>query len=142
MHTLSVQQMRTLVRWRRWLTSRSVQFASSVWDATRRESRETKEALRILSLMLQQKPVSDVEKQLLVAQSKDLVKIVPLVALQGLPVPIPITPLLVIVASRYKLNILPGDQSALMAQIQGLPEGPPAATPEVPAAVPEKNEAP
>jgi hypothetical protein len=74
-----------------------------------------------------------------VAQSKDLVKILPLVALQGLPVPIPITPLLVIVASRYKLNILPGDQSALMAQIQGLPEKPPAVPTPQPTAADEKN---
>ncbi|MBX3103288.1 MAG: hypothetical protein KF690_12320 [Bacteroidetes bacterium] len=117
---ISMQQLRTLVRWRHWLTDKTTDIAQSVWDATRRESRETQAALRVLSKMLQGQTVTDVEKKLLVEQSKDLARILPLIALQGIPVPVPITPVLIALASRYKLNILPGDQSELMAEIQAL----------------------
>jgi nucleoside-diphosphate kinase len=87
------------------------EFAKTVWDATKREGRETKEALRVVSDLIQGKKVSDREKEFLKAQSIDLVKILPLIAIQGIPLPIPITPFLILLGKKVGIDILPNSHT-------------------------------
>jgi hypothetical protein len=108
-------------------------FASDVWDATKRESQETKLAVEILSRMIRGEEVSDKEKEFVRKQSGDVVRILPLVAISGLPIPIPITPLLIVLGKKYGFDFLPKDHRRLLnkeikltddiiSQLEGLPE--------------------
>lgn len=90
------------------------QLASSVWTATKVESQEIKISVGILAKMVKGEEVSDNEKKFLKAQSKDIVKILPLVAIQGIPIPIPITPLLIMLGKKYGFDILPKDHRDLL----------------------------
>lgn len=92
------------------------EFSSNVWEATKIEGQETKIAINILSRMLKKEEVSDNEKQFLKAHSKDLAKIIPLVAIQGIPMSIPITTLLIILGKKYKFDILPKDNRDLLKE--------------------------
>ena len=76
-------------------------------QGVRRESEETKEAAGILQKMVMGEKVTEEEKKLLKYQSIDLLKVLPLIAIQGIPIPIPITPLLIILGKKYGFNILP-----------------------------------
>jgi len=89
------------------ISTKTVEFTKSVWDGIKRESSETKEATKILNRMLQGEDISDEEKKFLRNQSMDLLKILPLIAIQGIPVPIPITPLLIVLGKKYGFDILP-----------------------------------
>ena len=90
------------------------QLASDVWSATKVESQETKIAMGILAKMVKGEDVSDKEKKFLKAQSKDIAKILPLVAIQGIPIPIPITPLLIMLGKKYGFDILPKDNRDIL----------------------------
>lgn len=92
-------------------------LAKEVWDGTKRESRETREAVRILGELAQGHQVSDTQKKFLKAQSVDLVKVLPLIAIQGIPVPIPITPFLILLGKRVGFNILPDSHTKVDYQI-------------------------
>lgn len=87
------------------------EFAKDVWNATKREGRETKEALRILSNIVKGDSVSDKEKEFLKAQSVDLVKVLPVIAISGIPVPIPITPFLVMLGKKIGFDLLPNSHT-------------------------------
>lgn len=87
------------------------EFAKTVWDATKREGRETKEALRILSDLVQGETVSDKEKEFLKAQSVDLVKVLPVIAVSGIPVPVPITPFLIMLGKKVGIDLLPNSHT-------------------------------
>lgn len=115
------------------LLKRGGDFANDVWDATKRESQETKLALEILRRMLKGEEVSDKEKEFVKRQSGDLARILPLVAISGLPIPIPITPLLIMLGKKYGFDFLPKDHRELLTKeielsdelkssIKGLPE--------------------
>lgn len=115
------------------LLRRGGDFASDVWDATKRESHETKLAVEILRKMVKGEDVTDAEKQFVKKQSGDIVRILPLVAISGLPIPVPITPLLVVLGRKYGFDILPKDHRGLLQleielpddikkQLEGLPE--------------------
>jgi len=108
-------------------------FAQNVWDATKRESQETKIAVEILARMLKGEDVSDKEKEFVKKQSGDLARILPLVAISGLPIPIPITPLLIMLGKKYGFDFLPRDHRGILnnvieltedvkSQLEGLPE--------------------
>lgn len=86
---------------------RGTDFGKEVWMATKRESRETKEALRILRSVIRGEDVTSEEKNFLKLQSLDLIKVLPLIAIQGIPIPIPITPILILAGKKIKINILP-----------------------------------
>jgi hypothetical protein len=90
------------------------EIASDVWSATKVESQETKMALGILSRMIKGEEVSDKEKKFLKAQSKDIAKILPLVAIQGIPIPLPITPLLIMLGKKYGYDFLPKDNRDIL----------------------------
>ena len=72
------------------LIKRGGKLASDVWDATKVEGEETKIAVGILSRMVKGEEVSEKEKRFLKEQSKDLARIIPLVAISGIPIPVPI----------------------------------------------------
>jgi len=115
------------------LLKRGGDFAANVWDATKRESQETKIAVEILRRMLKGEEVSDREKEFVKRQSGDLARILPLVAISGLPIPIPITPLLIMLGKKYGFDFLPRDHRGILdneieltedikSQLEGLPE--------------------
>lgn len=89
-------------------------MASDVWTATKVEGEETKIAMEILSRLIKGEEVSDKEKKFLKAQSKDIARILPLVAISGIPIPIPITPLLIMLGKKYGFDFLPKDHRGLL----------------------------
>ncbi len=89
-------------------------MASDTWEATKVEGEETKIALEILSRLIKGDEVSDNEKKFLKEQSKDIARILPLVAISGIPIPIPITPLLIILGKKYGFDFLPKDHRNLL----------------------------
>jgi len=96
------------------LIKKGGKMASDTWEATKVEGEETKIALDILSRMIKGEQVSDKEKKFLRAQSMDIVKILPLVAISGIPIPIPITPLLIMLGKKYGFDFLPKDNRGLL----------------------------
>lgn len=104
------------------LLKRGGEFANDVWIATKRESQETKLAVEILSRMIKGEDVSEKEKEFVRKQSGDLVRILPLVAISGLPIPIPITPLLILLGKKYGFDFLPRDHRSILENQIELPE--------------------
>lgn len=104
------------------LLKRGGDFASEVWLVTKRESQETKIAVEILGRMLKGEEVSDSEKNFVKKQSGDIVRILPLVAISGLPIPLPITPLLIILGKKYGFDFLPRDHRGMLQNHVELPE--------------------
>jgi hypothetical protein len=64
--------------------------------------------------MIKGEDVSDKEKEFVKRQSGDLVRILPLVAISGLPIPIPITPLLIMLGKKYGFDLLPKDHRSIL----------------------------
>ena len=89
------------------ISTKTTEFAKSVWDGIKRESAETKEAAKVINKMVKGEDVTTEEKKLVKNQSIDLLKILPLIAIQGIPLPIPITPLLIVLGKKYGFDILP-----------------------------------
>jgi hypothetical protein len=89
-------------------------FTDKFWIATKREGEETKIAILIIRKMIQNKPVTYGEKEFIREHSIDLAKIIPLVFISGLPIPIPLTPLLIYLAKRYNFDIFPKDNRHLL----------------------------
>jgi hypothetical protein len=96
------------------LIKKGGKMATDTWEATKRESQETKIAVSILSKMVKGEEVSEKEKSFLKAQSKDLARIIPLVAISGIPIPIPLTPLLILLGKKYGFDFLPKDHRGLL----------------------------
>jgi hypothetical protein len=103
------------------LIKKGGKMASDTWEATKRESQETKLAVGILSKMLKGEEVSDKEKSFLKEQSKDLARIIPLVAVSGIPIPIPLTPLLIMLGKKYGFDFLPKDHRGLLKDDEKTP---------------------
>ena len=93
-----------------------------MWLATKRESQETKLAVEILSRMIKGEDVTGKEKEFVRKQSGDLVRILPLVAISGLPIPLPITPLLILLGKKYGFDFLPRDHRSILQNQIELPE--------------------
>ncbi len=104
------------------IVNRGGKFASDVWEATKVEGEETKISVKILSKMLKGEEVSEKEKKFLKAQSGDIVRILPLVAISGIPIPIPITPLLVMLGKKYGFDFLPRDNRSILKNEITLPQ--------------------
>jgi hypothetical protein len=98
------------------LIKRGGKMASDTWEATKVEGEETKIAMNILSRMIKGEEVSEKEKSFLKAQSKDIARILPLVAISGIPIPIPITPLLIMLGKKYGFDFLPKDHRGLLSE--------------------------
>jgi hypothetical protein len=103
------------------LVKRGGKMASDTWEATKVEGEETKIAVNILSRMIKGVEVSEKEKSFLKAQSKDIARILPLVAISGIPIPIPITPLLIMLGKKYGFDFLPKDHRGLLKDDETLP---------------------
>ena len=86
-------------------------LAKDVWEATKRESRETKEAVRLIDLLIKGEKITEEQQKFLKAQAVDLAKILPLIAIQGIPVPVPITPFLIILGKEVGFDILPNSHT-------------------------------
>lgn len=87
------------------------EFAKSVWDATKRESRETQEAINLLAKLIKGEKITDTQKAFIKAQAIDLIKVLPLIAIQGIPLPIPITPFLIFLGKKVGFDILPNSHT-------------------------------
>jgi hypothetical protein len=103
------------------LIKKGGKIASDTWEVTKRESQETKIAVGILSKMIKGEEVSDKEKSFLKEQSKDLARIIPLIAVSGIPVPIPLTPLLIMLGKKYGFDFLPKDHRGLLKDDEKIP---------------------
>jgi hypothetical protein len=108
--------------WMKSLFTKGADFAKSVWEGAKREKRETVEALRILQQIIKGKSINDQQKKFLKAQSVDLVKLIPLLAIQGIPVPIPITPLLIMAGKKCGFDFLPNSHTKVNYQFESLLE--------------------
>ena len=97
----------------RKLYRKGTDFTKSVIQGAKREGRETKEVVKILRKMIKGQEISDDEKKFLKAQSTDIVKLLPVVAISTIPIPVPITPLLVILGKKYGINILPNSHDKI-----------------------------
>jgi hypothetical protein len=87
------------------------EFAKGVWDATKRESRETQEMVNLLAKLVKGDKITDTQKAFIKAQAVDLVKVLPLIAIQGIPLPIPITPFLIYLGKKVGFDILPNSHT-------------------------------
>ena len=103
------------------LIKRGGKMASDTWEATKVEGEETKLAVNILSRMIKGEEVSEKEKTFLRAQSMDIVRILPLVAISGIPIPLPITPLLIMLGKKYGFDFLPKDHRSLLKDDEETP---------------------
>lgn len=99
--------------WSLKMFKKGTDFAKSVWVSTKRESTETKRALGILRKMIKGEEISNKEKIFLKAQSKDIIRILPLIAIQGIPAPVPITPFLIALGKKYGFSVLPNSHSTI-----------------------------
>lgn len=86
-------------------------LAKEVWVGIKRESRETKEAVRLLGEIVKGHDVSQTQKDFIKAQSIDLVKILPLIAIQGIPLPLLITPFLILLGKKIGFDFLPNSHT-------------------------------
>lgn len=84
-------------------------FKNDVWEATKREGIETKIALLIINKVLRKEEVTDGEIKFLKEHSKDLAKILPIVLISSIPIPVPITPFLIILGRKVGIDLLPKD---------------------------------
>lgn len=89
------------------LYNNSIDFSKKMWTSIKFESNETRDAFNILRKMIKGEDVQDKDISFLKSQSIDLIKIIPLVLIQGIPGAIPITALLVSVGKKYNIDILP-----------------------------------
>jgi hypothetical protein len=103
------------------LIKKGGKMASDTWEATKVEGEETKIAVNILSRMIKGEEVSDKEKAFLKAQSRDIARILPLVAISGIPIPLPITPLLIMLGKKYGFDFLPKDHRGLLKDDEDKP---------------------
>ncbi len=86
----------------------SVDFSKNFWESTKREGKETRQALYILRKMIKGKEVTKAEKTFFRKQVGDVAKVFPLIAIQGLPGgSVAITPLLKALGKRYKFKPFP-----------------------------------
>ena len=88
-------------------------YGNKLWDSVKRESKETKQAAKILQRMIDGKDVSDSEKKFLKEQSKDLIRIVSTSVL-----PMPITAVLAALGKKYNFEVFPGSQEELKQLIE------------------------
>jgi hypothetical protein len=95
------------------LYKKGTDFTKSVIQGAKREGKETVQAIEILRKMIKGEDVSDKEIQFFKAQSVDLFKVIPLVAISSIPVPVPITPLLIVLGKKYGFSVLPNSHEKI-----------------------------
>ena len=93
--------------------SKGGKLTQDIIDGAKREGKETSKLIQLLNKMLHGDSITGDEKTFMKAQGKDLLKILPLVAIQGIPLPIPITPLLLVLGKKFGFNILPDSHEVM-----------------------------
>jgi len=93
--------------------SKGGKLTQDIIDGAKREGKETSKLIQLLNKMLHGDSITDDEKIFMKAQGKDLLKVLPLVAIQGIPLPIPITPLLLVLGKKFGFNILPDSHEVM-----------------------------
>jgi len=93
--------------------SKGGKLTQDVIDGAKREGKETSKLVQLLNKMLHGNSITSDEKTFMKAQGKDLLKVLPLVAIQGIPLPIPITPLLIVLGKKFGFNILPDSHEVM-----------------------------
>ena len=101
----------SITEWIKSALHKGQDAAKSVWTSVKRESRETKEAARLIGELIKGHDVTDAQKEFIKAQSVDLAKAISLVAVSGIPVPIPITPFLILLGKKVGWDILPNSHT-------------------------------
>ena len=91
--------------------NRGTDTVKSMWDGVKRESAETKEAVRLIGELVKGNEITDEQKEFVKAQSVDIAKAVPLIAISGIPVPIPITPILILLGKKIGWDVLPNSHT-------------------------------
>ena len=92
----------------------TVDFTKNFWEATKREGKETKQAVGILRKMIKGQEVSDKEKAFFKKQAGDIAKVFPLIAIQGIPGgSVAITPLLKTIGKKYNFEPFPTKNNQL-----------------------------
>lgn len=91
--------------------TKGTELAKSIWTGIKREKRETQEAVRLIGELVKGHEITDTQKKFIKAQSVDLLKAVPLIAIQGIPVPVPITPFLILLGKKVGFDILPNSHT-------------------------------
>jgi hypothetical protein len=95
------------------LYKKGTDFTKSVIQGAKREGKETVQAVEILRKMIKGEEVTDNEIRFFKAQSVDLFKVIPLVAISSIPIPIPITPLLIVLGKKYGFSVLPNSHEKI-----------------------------
>lgn len=108
------------IEWLKKMKGKAIKFGKSVWDGAKREGKETREVFRLLQSVLRGEKISKTQKEFIKAQSVDLVKILPLVAIQGIPIPIPITPLLIMAGKKCGFDFLPNSHTKVKYQFESI----------------------
>lgn len=78
------------------------------------ESDETRRSVLIVLKFFHRGRISHGEKLFLAAHSKDLLRILPHVLLKFIPIPIPMTPLLILLGKRMGIDLIPKDNRHLL----------------------------
>lgn len=75
--------------------------------------RETRQTIMLLDILkdkiLKNKKLTDEEKTFIKEQGKDLAKILPLIAISSIPIPVPITPIILAYGKKFNLDLMPKD---------------------------------
>lgn len=83
---------------------------SKISSISKREVRQTTILLDIISMkILKGRKISEEEMMFIKLQGKDITKIIPLILIQGIPIPIPITPLLIVYGKKIGIDLIPKD---------------------------------
>lgn len=96
------------------LYKKGTDFTKSVIQGAKREGKETAQAVNILRKMIKGEDVSDKERMFFKAQSVDLIRVIPLVAISSIPIPVPITPLLIVLGKKYGFSVLPNSHEKIV----------------------------
>ncbi|NPV13140.1 MAG: hypothetical protein HPY57_15340 [Ignavibacteria bacterium] len=96
------------------LLNKGKTLSKNVWNVVKVEGEETKIAYQILVKLIRSENVFDNEKLFLKKQSVDLVKVLPIIAIQGIPFTVPLTLLLIILGKQIGFDILPKDHRYLL----------------------------
>lgn len=97
----------------KFILKKGGKLAKDFWVQTKIEKEETKIAIFILYKIIKRKKVSTKEIKFLKEQSKDLLKILPLLVFQGIP--IPLTPFWILLA-KYNPGLLPKDHRGILKE--------------------------
>ena len=79
--------------------------------ATNREKKETIVAIMILRKMVAGEQVTDFQKRFLKAQIGDIIKILFHISLKFIPLPIPLSAVVIFLGKKLGINVLPSSQS-------------------------------